>query len=164
MKKIIICIALLCSLVLCVSCGNSNNSASPSQTAAQKNETEESAEESLDDFISEVSKENYSKIPDEAMDAFNFVSKNAKKIFTEVDGKWMYGFKGSEVISGEDCYIFVVYTENEESGSKVGMIAKAKNSDNLYKHDDTTGKFDKVALSNDSDNSWAKTPTKFKDK
>lgn len=163
MKKLIICIALLCSLTICTACGKSNDSSNDSKSLTTAQDSE-NIDDSTADFISEVSKENYTEVPDEAMDAFNYVSKNIKKVFTEADGKWMYGYKGCETVCGEECYIFAVYTENEESSLKVGIVAKAKDSDNLYKSDYITEQFSKVTISNDSDNSWAKTPTKFKDK
>lgn len=159
MKKCFICFVLACLAIVCISCENRSDS-NDAGMLENTGEYNGSAESNVSEFISEVSRENYKEIPNEAMESFNYVSDASKVIFKDVQGKWMYGYKGIQKICDEDCHVFTIYSETDETSSKVGTLAKSLKTDSLYILDISTGKFTKSDLIIDNENSWANTPTK----
>lgn len=101
----------------------------------------------------------FDKLPDEAIDSFNFVADKAKDIFPEAEGEWMYGYKGVQNIGKTPCYVFVVYTYADKTHVKEGTIAKSRNSDELFVLDEVSGEYTSVSLAQEENTSWANTQT-----
>lgn len=156
MKKFLICFILSCSALICTACEKQTDS---TENNMLNNNKYSDSESSLTAFITEVSKENYIEIPNEAMSSFNYVSKASKVIFNEISGKWMYGYKGVQKIDGKNCDVFTVYSEIGEERIKAGTLAKSVKSSELYILDNDTGKYSKAIFSDKNDDSWANTPS-----
>lgn len=154
MKKIVVYIVLACTMMMLTSC-EKQAELSAVKAIEMEDSVDSSAESSRQDFIEEVSKENYSEVPDEAVDLFNTVSQISKKIFCDADGKWMYGYKGVEKIYDQDCYVFSVYTENDDSSDKIGIVAIAEISKKVYVLNEATGAFEKAEYTDETKNCWA---------
>lgn len=157
-KRFIICIIIIsCSALIFAACEKQSDLTD--NKILNGNEKHSDAESSLSEFITEISKENFIEIPNDAMDSFNYVSKASKVIYNDIAGKRMYGYKGIQKVNGKDCHIFTVYSEIGDERIKAGSLAKYIKGNDLYILDSTTGKYSNAIFSDKTDDSWANTPT-----
>lgn len=155
MKKFIVFAFALCMLCSFASCSDKQSS----ETEALNN-TENVQSEDSSEAPSALDGEVFDKIPDEAVESFNYVTEQAKVLFPEADGEWMYGYKGTSKIGKAECYIFAVYTYKDEIHTKVGTVAKNIKNDDIYVLNETTGEYSKSELSDEKGQmSWAETET-----
>lgn len=121
---------------------NTNVASSADSSSADKTES------SLPD------KSTFEKIPDEAVDSFNYVINASKKLYPETEsGKRLYGYIGDKVVNKSDCYIFVIYDVMDNVNTKVATLAKSKATSLLYVLNDETGKYNEVTISEDDSSS-----------
>lgn len=156
MRKIAVYLIIACTLMMFSAC---EKQADLSAVKAIDNIDQQSLsdeESSKETFINEISKESYTEIPEEATEALNSVAEISKEIYPDADGKWMYGYNGKEKINGEDCYVFTVYTETEDSGNKLGVIARATKSGNIYSIDEDAGTYKKIPANVEFENTWSR--------
>lgn len=157
MKKLIVA-AFICCMFSFTAC-SSNTSESENVNlsgsgAAVESSTTQTANTELPD------KNSFKAVPDEAEKNFDVVINASKKEFSEEKGKKLYGYQGVQKINNVDCYIFVVYSENEDIHTQLGTFAVVKDSGELYKLDKSVGKFEKVVQDNDGkEAAWADTET-----
>ncbi|MDE6149022.1 MAG: hypothetical protein K2F81_02870 [Ruminococcus sp.] len=157
MKRFIICVILSCSALICAACENQSDLTD--NGILNDKDKYSDAESSLSEFITEVSKENFIEIPNEAIESFNYVSEASKVIFNDISGKWMYGYKGIQKINGKNCHVFTIYSETADQRIKAGTLAKSNTSTDLFILDNATGKYKSTIFSDKTDASWANTPT-----
>lgn len=156
MKKILICIFTVCILFSFSTCSkkqNENKTVNLNNAKSSYAENNQTAESPLDGEV-------FDKLPDEAVDSFNYVTEQSKKIFANADGEWMYGYKGTSKIGKDECYVFVVYTYKDKTHVKEGTIAKNSKNNDLYVLNETTGEYVKSEIPDDGNKtSWASTET-----
>lgn len=155
MKKLIIFALTICSMLSFASCSDKDES-----NAAAMNNTENVQSDSSSEAPSALDGEVFDKLPDEAVESFDYVAEKSKVLFPEADGDWMYGYKGTSRIGKSDCYIFAVYTYSDDVHTKLGTVAKNIKNDDIYVLNETTGEYTKTELSDDkAAASWAETKT-----
>ncbi len=135
MKKSVLYIILACALLMLTSCGKQND-LSEAKAADNENSVVESSSQ---DFIEEVSKENHIEVNDEATVALARVSEVSKKVFAEAEGEWMYGYKGDDTVYNENCCVFTVYTRNDDSNTKQGVVAVATDCEKVFVFNEERG-------------------------
>ena len=155
MKKFIVCLAAVFAMTVFVACGGAENDNATVNLNNNDNIQNEGDEQSVLDG------ETFEKLPDEAVDSFNYVAEAVKELFDNEGGSWMYGYKGTGTIEGSPCYIFAIYSYKDEVHTKLGTVATSVDSNDLYVLDETTGEYVKAQLSDDSTEelSWAETET-----
>ena len=155
MKKFIVCLAAVFAMTVFVACGGAENDNATVNLNNNDNIQNEGDEQSVLDG------ETFEKLPDEAVDSFNYVAEAVKELFDDEGGSWMYGYKGMGTIEGSPCYIFAIYSYKDEVHTKLGTVATSVDSNDLYVLDETTGEYVKAQLSDDSTEelSWAETET-----
>ena len=160
MKKLIVLTAIVCAAISLVSCGKTNSSENVNlaNTEVTSSVTTENTEE--DETVSSLpDKTTFEKVPDEAVDSFNYMIETTKKIYTDTNGKRLYGYIGVETISNKSCYIFAVYEENDGVHTAVATVGVEPNSLKIYALDEQTQKFALLDVPADSDDesqaAWA---------
>lgn len=142
MKKIVMYIFIACTLLVISSCERAADISDVNviENSKQQVQTTDKNEDT------DVKKEKYSKIPDNAEESLNSVADASKELYPDAEGNWMYGYKGTEKIADEECYVFSVYTKSGDDSNKIGVVAKAVKSENIYELNETTGKFEKAVI------------------
>lgn len=127
MRKItalVIAAMMICCMAL-GSCG-AKEKTKTEEKKAQTAETAAAVSASNED--SSLPEDEFSKLPEEAEEDFDYVSKLTASLFPDAKGKKMYGFKGVEEISTADgthsCYIFDYYTYKSKVYNKIATLAK----------------------------------------
>ncbi|MBR1563644.1 MAG: hypothetical protein IJ645_10620 [Ruminococcus sp.] len=78
-------------------------------------------------------KTEFVKIPNEAVDAFNFGVEELKAVCPVEKGfKRLYGYVGEEKVVDADCYVFCVYDQKKDETVYVGKIARAVDAEKLW--------------------------------
>lgn len=155
MKKLIASLLAVCTITAFVSCGSSDNS------STVKLNNNDNIQGQNDEKTSALDGEAFEKLPDEAVDSFNFVADSVKELFVNDGGEWMYGYKGTGKINNSGCYIFAVYTYKDDIHTKLGTVAKDISSNDLFVLNEATGEYVKAELSEDNSHeaAWAETET-----
>ncbi len=151
MKVFALCIVAICTATIFTSCSNKDNSKTDSVSAVKTEVTEEQASSVLDGEV-------FEEIPDEAVECFHYIADESEEIFSEAEGKWMYGYKGTENVDGNECYVFAVYTYKDKTHSKEGVVATSAEGDSIYLLNDETEEYEPVKLT-ETESSWADTET-----
>lgn len=141
MKKAIISLVLAGVMIGMVSCGNKEKEDDISKIDPQ-------IDASVTTDAAQEEKGSFKELPDEANGAFNTVINAAKNAYPVSAGfARQYGYKGTEQVNGEDCYLFSVYDFADDSRSiKVGEFAKAVGSESVYCMADGSKDFEPLTL------------------
>lgn len=142
MKKIVMYIFIACTLLIISSCERAADISNVNVIDSSKQQVE--TDEQNDNV--DIAKEKYTKIPDNAEESLNSVADASKELYPDAEGNWMYGYKGTEKIFDEECYVFSVYTKSGDDSNKIGVVAKSVNGDNIYELNEITGKFEKAVI------------------
>ena len=163
MKKLMIAVAIVCTMFAFPACGknadnkteNNVNLTNNDVTTAQTEVTDEVPDENT----SLPDRSTLEKIPDEAVDSFNQVVDVCKEIYPLAEKtKRLYGYTGTKTVNKKNCYIFVIYDKNDDVLTKVATVAAEVASDKLYVLDDETGSAEKINtedVKTQSTESWA---------
>lgn len=156
MKKFIVCLTAACAMTMFVACGNADN-----DNGAVNLNNNENIQNENNEKTAALDGETFEKLPDEAVDSFNYVADAVKELFDNEGGDWMYGYKGTGKIDNSQCYIFAVYTYKDDVHIKLGTVAKTVYGSDLYVLNETTGEYEKTQLPDDSssESTWAETET-----
>lgn len=154
MKKLI-SVLCLCTIVALAGCGKSNSK------YENVNLTNSNVQEEKDknDTSSSPSKADFQTVPDEGEKALDQVVEVAKESFKDSKGKLMYGYQGEQKINNVECYIFTVYSGDNDTYTELGTFAVVKKTDALYQLNKDTNKFEIVEQEADKTSSWADTQT-----
>lgn len=142
MKKIVMYIFIACTLLIVSSCERAAD-ISNVNVIESSNKQVESDDKNGDE---DIAREKCAKIPDNAEESLNSVADASKELYPDAEGNWMYGYKGTEKISDEECYVFSVYTKSGDDSNKIGVVAKSVDNDNIYELNEATGKFEKAVI------------------
>ncbi|MGN0594497.1 MAG: hypothetical protein ACI4I6_05015 [Hominimerdicola sp.] len=151
MKKLIIVAALIISSAVFTGCGNQNSDNNGNN--ANLANTDINTVSEVDDEEEESSlpdKTSFEKIPDEAVESFDFMVESTKKIYIQETSKRLYGYVGSDIVNGIECYIFELYDVEEKVNEKVASVAVTKNAEKIYVFDEITQKYTELKIPEDS--------------
>jgi len=99
---------------------------------------------------SSLPEDEFLELPDEAMSDFDYISKITGDIFPDAAGKKMYGYLGECEVNTEngmcDCYVFAYYTYKSKLYNKIGFIAKAVDSADIYTSDEADGSYSAAVI------------------
>ena len=146
MKKIIVCMLMFVMTLVFASCGSNESDSSENQKTVTENTTTESEK----GFKAEDLKEEYTEMPKDTEEYLNVIMQYSNKIFPDVDGDWRYGYKGKETINKENCFVFTAFIENDDSNSKIGSVAVAEKSKNIYVLNETNNEYELFDPQDDS--------------
>ena len=147
MKLSIIALLLAASLSLCA-CGGKDSSAKEKKAP----ETEKISQTNTEPAESgeSVPDGEFTELPGEAEEDFNYVAEVSSKLFPDTKGKKMYGYEGLEEIATADgdksCYIFDFYTYKSKLYNKVAKIAKDSESSDIYLFNEENGEYELTEL------------------
>ena len=131
MKAAILVAAAVMSVVCLGGC-----SSKEVKEAADKAVVAADAAEPVDEknVITELpDKTEFVKIPNEAVEAFNFGVEELKNVCPIDKGfKRLYGYVGEEKVENADCYVFCVYDQKKDETIYVGKIARAVEAEKLW--------------------------------
>lgn len=164
MEKLILT-AFLCAVFSFSACGKSagktednvnlaNTAVTTAESVEDENEKESETVSSLPD------KNTLEKIPDEAVESFDYVVETAKVIYPQHEGsKRLYGYMGVEAVNNRDCYVFVIYDQADDLNTKVASIAIETDSDKMYSLDKETNSYSELEVpdesSSEAEEKWA---------
>lgn len=155
MEKLILT-ALVCAAFSFSACGKSAektednvNLANTAVTTTESVEVE--AVEEPEAVSSLPDKSTLEKIPDEAVDSFDYVVETIKVIYPQQeDSKRLYGYMGVETVNNKDCYVFVIYDQANDVHTKVATIAIETDSDKMYSLDEENNSYSELDVPDDS--------------
>lgn len=139
MKKIIASFILCIMTVFMVSCSENN---SDSLENDQTTTAHKASYESGKSFKAEDLGENYSVMPNNTENYLNDIMQTSKRIFPDADGEFRYGYKGKESINNEDCFVFSVFTENDDTNTKIGSVGISEKKKNIYIQNEVTNEYE----------------------
>ncbi|MBR1421994.1 MAG: hypothetical protein IJ571_00940 [Ruminococcus sp.] len=136
-------------------CGSSAKKSAKKTAEAAVTEQRELSEQVVIEQLPAA--DEFEKIPDEAIDAFNYSVSELKRV-CPVEGKTkrLYGYVGEETVADADCYVFCVYDQKKDETFYVGKIAKTKADDRLYLYDESLGY---EIIETDDEPRWSETVT-----
>lgn len=151
MKKILIISVLAACLVLggCSSSETDKNQKNVEVTNNEVSDTDILGDEDDAESSSVPDKPTFSKIPDEAVGAFDYMINSTKKIFTQESKKRSYGYIGEEKIENKDCYAFEIYDLNDTESLKIATVAVTKEADKVYLYNENTEKYEIIEMPRD---------------
>lgn len=122
-------ITALAIAVMMISCAALGSCGKKEKAEKKKVQTAETAAAvSAQNEDSSLPEDEFSKLPEEAEEDFDYISELSASLFPDAKGKKMYGFKGVEEISTADgthsCYIFDYYTYKSKVYNKIATLAK----------------------------------------
>lgn len=133
MKKSILIAAMALITMFAVSCGNADENKESPTPAAQSAQTQ----------TSQVNKNEFSQIPQDAEKALGVASKHASKAYAQ-DGDRSYGYKGTKKVNGSECYCFSVFNKTEDNTYHVADIAVEASGDKVFACDEGKTEFKAV--------------------
>ncbi len=148
MKKMIISLVLAGIMCPLAACGASDTDMEAAITAPV---TEEQTENRIPETAA------FEILPEEANGVFNHVITAAKNTYPLADGaKRQYGYKGKDIINGEECYLFSVYDSDDNGKSfKIAEIAGSVNGSSVYTLNSETSVFEELELTKAVQSSWS---------
>lgn len=163
MKKLMIAVAIVCTMFAFPSCGKNADNKTENNVNLTNNDVTTAQTEVTDEVPDETTslpdRSTLEKIPDEAVDSFNQVVDVCKEIYPLAEKtKRLYGYTGTKTVNKKNCYIFVIYDKNDDVLTKVATVAAEVASDKLYVLDDETGSAEKINtedVKTQSTESWA---------
>lgn len=150
MKKLMIVAALIISTAAFAGCGNDNSGKNENTNLANtdvnitESSTEKEAESSLPD------KTEFEKIPDEAVDSFDYMVEATKKIYIQETSKRFYGYIGTETVENDECYVFELYDVEDSLNEKVATVAVSKNAETIYVYNERSEEYSVLEVPEDS--------------
>ena len=131
MKAAIIVAAAVMSVVCLGGCSAKNVKKAADKAVVAADAAEPVAEKNV---ITELpDKTEFVKIPNEAVEAFNFGIEELKNVCPIDKGfKRLYGYVGEEKVENADCYVFCVYDQKKDETLYVGKIARAVEAEKLW--------------------------------
>ena len=150
MKKLMIVAALIISTAAFAGCGNDNSGKNENTNLANtdvnitESSTEKEAESSLPD------KTEFEKIPDEAVDSFDYMVEATKKIYIQETSKRFYGYIGTEIVENDECYVFELYDVEDSLNEKVATVAVSKNAETIYVYNERSEEYSVLEVPEDS--------------
>lgn len=114
MKKLMIAVAIVCTMSAFSACGKSAENKTENNVNLTNNDVTtaqtEVSDEVPDETTSLPDRSTLEKIPDEAVDSFNQVVDVCKEIYPLAEKtKRLYGYTGTKTVNKKNCYIFVIY-------------------------------------------------------
>ncbi len=131
MKAAIIVAAAVMSVVCLGGCSAKNVKKAADKAVVAADAAEPVVEKNV---ITELpDKTEFVKIPNEAVEAFNFGVEELKNVCPIDKGfKRLYGYVGEEKVENADCYVFCVYDQKKDETLYVGKIARAVEAEKLW--------------------------------
>ena len=122
-KTILIAVMALISLTI-VSCGSTKKNDGKTLTTASQ-----TAQQQLQN--TEIDKDGFSQIPDEAEKALGVAAKRSEGVF-ETQGDRSFGYTGTDVVNGKTCYCFSLFDKNEDDTYYIADIAVEADGEKVY--------------------------------
>ena len=119
MKKLMIAVAIVCTMFTFPACGKNADNKTENNVNLTNNDVTTAQTEVTDEVPDETTslpdRSTLEKIPDEAVDSFNQVVDVCKEIYPLAEKtKRLYGYTGTKTVNKKNCYIFVIYDKNDD--------------------------------------------------